>query len=140
MSKYVIGYKHDILAGKYRQRVIDCQWYRDVVIKHYGVCTEAVHRLAAGFSLLRKMQLLRGVQAVFSFLCVLFFLVFSMQSTAGGAVENVWFAFVFPRLLWGVLSRCLAGFPAPGSAVLHCCKSKLNMKMSCCISWWAFLS
>ena len=46
----------------------------------------------------------------------------SMQSTAGWAVENLWFAFVFLGLLWGVLPRWLAGFPAPGSAILHSSK------------------
>ena len=34
-------------------------------------------------------------------------------------MENLWFAFVFLRLLWGVLPRWLDGFPAPGSAILH---------------------
>ena len=34
-------------------------------------------------------------------------------------MENLWFAFVFLGLLWGVLPRRLAAFPAPGSAILH---------------------
>ena len=34
-------------------------------------------------------------------------------------MENLWFAFVFLGLLWGVLPWRLAGVPAPGSAILH---------------------
>ena len=34
-------------------------------------------------------------------------------------MESLWFALVFLGLLWGVLPWWLAGFPAPGSAILH---------------------